>query len=87
MQPTLMAGFQHVTPDPAGTVSAITVDKTQTGLATDNFVIQAASAPRPRQPRIEPTTRDTERLAHHCYRPGPSVLRHKAELHIDFLAK
>jgi hypothetical protein len=48
MQSTAMTGFQHVTPDPAGAVRAITIDKTQTGLLTDNLIVQAASTPWPR---------------------------------------
>lgn len=37
--------------------------------------------------RTVATPRDTERLAHQIDRPGPSVFRHEAELHIDSFAK
>ena len=38
--------------------------------------VRAREAGRRRHPRIEPTARDTERLAQHVHRPGPSVLHH-----------
>ena len=41
----------------------------------------------PLTPRVEATARDPERLALHRNRPGPSVLRHEAELHRDSFAK
>ena len=79
--------LQHIPPYAACAVSAIAIDKAQPHLLAQRLVIQAATAPRPGQPRIEPAARHTERLAHHQHRPGPSVLRHEAVLHIDSLAK
>jgi hypothetical protein len=82
-----MTRLQNIPPDPAGAIGAITVEETLADLLTDRLVTQAATAARACQLCIEPTAGDTERPAHHPYWPGPSVLRHEAELHVDSLAK
>ncbi|GEQ77887.1 hypothetical protein CTTA_4892 [Comamonas testosteroni] len=51
------------------------------------LIFKAASASGMYEPGIKATSRDTERIAHQIDRPGPSVLRHEAELHIDSFAK
>lgn len=56
-------------------------------LSAQLLVVKAAPAPGAHQPSVEATSRDTERLAHQIDRPGPSVFRHEAELHIDSFAK
>ena len=87
MKPATLAQFEHVMPHAPGAVRPVTGDEAVAHLAAQHFVIEAATTARPHQPGIEAAARDTERLAHQVHRPGPSVLRHKAELHIDSLAK
>jgi len=87
MKSATLTQFEHVAPDTPCTVRAVAADEAAAHLAAQHLVIEAAAAARPHQPRIEATPRDTERLAHQVHRPGPSVLRNKAELHIDSLAK
>ena len=51
------------------------------------LVATSALAAWPRQPGIEPTPRDTERLAQPRRRPAPSVLHDEPALHSDSFAK
>lgn len=87
MQPTGLTLLQHVVPHPARTVGAVAVHEALTHLRAQHLIAEAAPASGPREPRVEATPRDTERLAHQIDRPGPSVFRHEAELHIDSFAK
>ena len=68
-------------------VGPVATQETLTHQRTQDFICLAALAPRPYQPRIKATARDTERLANQSHRPAHSVLRHEVELHIDSLAK
>ena len=87
MQPTGLSLFEYVAPHTAGAVGAVAAHEALVDLRAQHFIAEAAPAPGPYEPRVEATPRDTERLAHQIDRPGPSVFRHKAELHIDSFAK
>jgi hypothetical protein len=87
MQSASLTQCKHVMPHAPGAIGAVAAHKALAHLAAEHLVDQTALAPGPAEPRVEATSRDTERLAHHCQRPRPSVFRHEAELHIDSLAK
>ena len=87
MQTTSLTLLQHVVPHTACAIGAIAAYEALVDLRAQHFIAEAAPAPGPREPRVEATSRDTERLAHQIDRPGPSVFRHEAELHIDSFAK
>jgi len=87
MQAAVVPHFQHIAPHTPRTIGAITGHKAVAHLGAYDFVTQTAAAPGARQPGVKATSRDTERLAHLVDRPGPSVFRHEAELHIDSFAK
>ncbi len=87
VQTTSLALLQHVVPHAACAVGAVTAHEALVNLCAQHLIAEAASAPGPCEPRVEATPRDTERLAHQIDRPGPSVFRHEAELHIDSFAK
>ena len=56
-------------------------------MTAQKFIVMTALAPRPTEPSVEAASRDIERLAHQRNRPGSSMLRQKAEFHIDSFAK
>ena len=87
VQAAAMPEGQHVVPHASRTIRAVTAQEALAHLAAQQLVGQITSAARPGQPGIEAASRDTERLAHQVHRPGPSVFRDEAELHIDSLAK
>lgn len=87
MQPTGLALLQHVVPHTACAVGAVAAYKALMHLRTQHLVAEATPAPGSCEPGVEAASRDTERLAHQIDRPGPSVFRHEAELHIDSFAK
>jgi hypothetical protein len=87
VQSALLSQCQDVVPEASGAVCAVADHKALAYLAGQDLVDLTASTSGPVQPRIEAASRDTERLAHHHDRPGPSVFRHEAELHIDSFAK
>src|ERR1700710_2025148 len=87
VQPACGPLGQHVVPDPPGTVRPVTVNEAGLDLGADNLVAARPGTRRPGEPGMEPTARDIERLAKPPHRPDPSILRDKAELHNDSLAK
>src|SRR6202171_1626311 len=74
-------------PHPPGAVGSVAGEKAGTNLRAQLFVTPAALTARSCQPGIEPTPRDTERLAQPFRRPDPPVLRNETELHVDSFAK
>lgn len=87
MQTTGLTLLQHVVPHTGRAVGAVAAHEALVYLRAQHFIAEAALAPGPCEPRVEATPLDTERLAHQIDRPGPSVFRHEAELHIDTFAK
>jgi len=87
VQAAAVTQCQYVMPDAARAVGTVAAQKTVMDLTAHDLVVETALASGPVQPCLETTSRDTECLAHEQYRPGPSVFRHEAELHIDSLAK
>ena len=87
VQPALYPGSQQVVPHPPRAVGAIAVRKARSDLRAQNLVTARAGTRAPRQPRVEPTARDTERLAKESHRPDPPVLRNEPEHHIWSFAK
>src|SRR5438067_7164037 len=77
---------QHVFPHPPGAVGPVARNKAGAHLCAKLFIASAALTARPCQPGIEPTSRDTERLAQPTRRPDPPVLRNETELHVDSFA-
>ena len=78
---------QHVMPDPPGAIRPVAVHEAGLDLRTENPIAACSGTGRPDKPGVEATARDTERLAKPPNRPDPSMLRDKAELHIDSFAK
>jgi hypothetical protein len=87
MQTARHAFCQQVAPHPPGALGPIAGKEAGADLRTELFVTPAALTARPCQPGIEPTSRDTERLAQPSDRPDPPVLRNETELHVDSFAK
>src|SRR4029079_2105991 len=71
-----------VLPDPPGAVGPVAAEEARANLGAEFFVVTASLAARPCQPGIEPTPRDTERLAQPLRRPDPPVLHNETELHV-----
>src|SRR3982074_436015 len=82
MQSTRPAFRRHVVPRPPGAIGSIAGEKAGANLRAQLLFAPAALTARPCQPGIEPTPRDTERLAQPFRRPDPPVLRNETELHI-----
>lgn len=82
-----MPRFEHIAPDTERAVRLIAIEKALMGLLTQHIVITFALTAWPNEPRLEPATRVTERLTDQRHRPGPSVLRLEAKLHVDSPAK
>ena len=78
---------QHIMPDAACPVSAITAHKAGPDLGADLFVASGSRARRSGQPGMEATARDSECPANPRCRPYRSVLRNEPELQIESLAK
>lgn len=78
---------QHVMPDPPGTISPVAADEAGLDPCAKDLIAACSGTGRPGKPGVEPTARDTERLAKPPYRPDPSMFRDEAELHIESLAK
>ena len=78
---------QHVFPHPPRAVGPVARNEAGAHLCAKLFVASAAPTARSCQPGIEPTSRDTERLAQPTCRPDPPVLRNETELHVDSFAK
>jgi len=87
MQATAATELEYIAPDTPRTVCPVTAQEALPDPTPQAVIIDRTPTRRPDQPAVEPCPRDTERLAHHRHRPGPSVLRHEAELHVDSLAK
>src|SRR5207237_10499321 len=87
MQSTRHPFRQHVVPHPPGAVGPVTCKEAGANLRTEFFIAPAAPTARSCQPSIEPTPRDTERLAQPPRRPDPPVPRDEGELHVDSFAK
>ncbi len=63
MQATHFTLGQEVVPHASRTVGPVTLQETRPDLGAQHLVATSALAAWPREPRIEPTPRDTERLA------------------------
>src|SRR6202012_2952574 len=87
MQSTRHAFRQQVVPHPPGAIGSIAGEEAGASLRAQLFIAPAALTARPCQPGIEPTPRDTERLAQPSRGPDPPVLRNESELHLASLAK
>jgi hypothetical protein len=87
VQPALYPGSQQVVPHPPSAVCAIAVRKARSNLCAQHLVTARAGTRAPRQPRVEPTARDTERLAKESHRPDPPVLRDEPKDHVWSFAK
>ena len=87
VQTTSLTLFQHVVPHTPCPVGAVTAHEALVHMRTQHLVAETTPAPGPCEPGVEAASRDTERLAQQIDRPGPSVFRHEAELHIDSFAK
>jgi hypothetical protein len=87
MQTARDAFRQQVAPNPPGAIGPIARHEAGTDLRSNLFFVKAALAAWSRQPGIEATPRDTERLAQPIRRPDPPVLRNETELHVDSFAK
>jgi len=87
VQPAALTQCEHVAPDTPGAIGSVTSKESLAHMAAQHFVVQASCASRPAQPRIEPASRDTKRLAHQVHRPGPLLLRNELELQSESLAK
>ena len=87
VQTTFYPGSQQVVPHAPSAVGSIAVRKARSNLCAQHLVTARAGTRAPRQPRIEPTARDTERLAKESHRPDPPVLRNEPEDHIWSFAK
>src|ERR1700686_3116242 len=87
MQSTRYTLRQHVVPHPPGAIGSIARKEAGANPRAELFIAPATPTARPCQPRIEPTPRDTERLAQPSRRPDPPVLRNESELHVDCFAK
>src|SRR5690606_36954969 len=72
---------QHVMPDPPRAVGAVAALEAVAHDLAENDIASRALALRPGEPGAEPAPRNTERFAHPCQRPNPSVLRDEGELH------
>lgn len=78
---------QQVVPDTAGIVGAIATNMAGPDPGADHLIVTGTLRRRPGKPGMESTSRDTERPAHPCHRPDPSVLRDEGEPHIESFAK
>src|SRR3954447_4987928 len=87
VQTALYPGSQQVVPHPPSAVCSIAVLKARLDLRLQHLVTARAGTRAPRQPRVEPTARDTERLAKKSHRPDPPVLRYEPEHHVWSFAK
>jgi hypothetical protein len=87
MKPASDTGGQQIVPDPPGAISTVAGNEARADLLRQHLIGSRPGTARPRQPRLETTSRDTERPAQPSRRPDPSMLRDKAELHIDSFAK
>jgi hypothetical protein len=74
-------------PHAPGAVGTVAGKEAGAHLRADILVASATPTARSCQPRIKPTSRDTERLAQPFRRPESLVLRNETELHIDSFAK
>lgn len=82
-----MASRTNIPPDAPRAKGAIAHQESRAYCGPDHHVCAGAHTWRSREPHIVLTPRDPERLARHIHRPRPSVFRHKAELHVDSVAK
>ena len=87
MQPRYGTFGQHVVSDPPGAVSPVAADEAGLNPGAESLIAARPGTGRPGKPGIEPTGRDTERLAEPPHRPDPSIFRDEAERHNDSLAK
>lgn len=78
---------KQVVLDTAGTVGAVTANMAGSDLGADHLVIASTLRRRLDEPGMKAASRDTERSAHPCHRPDPSVLRDEGEPHIESFAK
>ncbi len=85
-RPAGLTLLRRVVPHTARAVGAVAARRALVDLRAQHFIAEAALAPGPCEPRVE-ATRETQHLAHQIDRPGPSVFRHEAKLHIDSFAK
>ena len=76
---------QRVMPHSPDAVGPVAGKEAGANLRTQRFISPAALTARSCQPGIEPTQRDTERLAYRG--PHPPVLRNEGEFHVDLSAK
>lgn len=87
LPPAGVARIPNVVQDAPRAVRAVAQQEAPPHVEEDPSVRHGPPARRTRAPRIEATPRDPERPAQHLDRPGPSVFRDEAELHIDSFAK
>src|SRR5271168_1939611 len=75
MQSTRHTLRQHVVPHPPGAIGSVARKEAGANLRAHLLIAPATLTARSCQPGIEPTPRDTERLAQPFRRPDPPVLR------------
>ena len=78
---------EHVPPDSSRPVGPGACNEACPHLRRQLLVGDRPGAWLAMQPGVEPGSRDAQRFAQPCHRPDRTVLRDKAELHIDSFAK
>ena len=87
VQSARYAVSEEIVPHAPGAIGPVAPKEAGTDLRAEILVTLDALAAWPCQPRIKPTSRDTERFAQPTRRPDPPVLRDETELHVDSFAK